>query len=169
MAPVVKNPPANAGDMRCSFAPGEGNGNPLQYSCLDITLFGTNYLTNGNIMYFFWSKGTIKKNHWGTEGSMNLWSSQWCFAVPKDLICTWSWFGCWGCFSSVNFPPSGAQGTQGLSDIASSPWQCLSLTRAPLLSVLHAQLTLPSSQFQALSHDGYFVLTLILIYSQVPS
>ena len=35
---VVKNPPANAGDMgsipwsgRC---PGEGNGGPLQYSCL---------------------------------------------------------------------------------------------------------------------------------------
>ena len=35
---VVKNPPANAGDLglipelgRC---PGEGNGNPLQYSCL---------------------------------------------------------------------------------------------------------------------------------------
>ena len=88
-------------------------------------------------MYFFWSKGTIKKkNHWGTEGSMNLWSSQWCFAIPRDLICTWSWFGCWGCFSSVNFPPFGAQGTQGLSDTASSPRQCLSLTRAPLLSVL---------------------------------
>ena len=37
-APVVKNPPANAGDtdsipgLRTS--PGEGNGNPLQYSCL---------------------------------------------------------------------------------------------------------------------------------------
>ena len=36
---VVKNPPANAGDAglipgsgRC---PGEGNGNPLQYPCLD--------------------------------------------------------------------------------------------------------------------------------------
>ena len=36
---VVKNPPANAGDM--SFIPGSGrypgggNGNPLQYSCLE--------------------------------------------------------------------------------------------------------------------------------------
>ena len=35
---MVKNPPANAGDM-CSIpgsgrTPGEGNGNPLQYSCL---------------------------------------------------------------------------------------------------------------------------------------
>ena len=39
---VIKNPPANAGDTgdvglipglgRC---PGEGNGNPLQYSCLE--------------------------------------------------------------------------------------------------------------------------------------
>ena len=39
---VVKNPPANAGDARDvgSFpgsgrSPGEGNGNPLQYSCLE--------------------------------------------------------------------------------------------------------------------------------------
>ena len=37
---VVKNPPANAGDM-CSIpvmgrSPGEGKGNSLQYSCLGI-------------------------------------------------------------------------------------------------------------------------------------
>ena len=39
VAQMVKNLPANAGDMgsipgleRC---PGEGNGNPLQYSCLE--------------------------------------------------------------------------------------------------------------------------------------
>ena len=39
---VVKNPPANAGDARntCSIPesgrpPGVGNGNPLQYSCLE--------------------------------------------------------------------------------------------------------------------------------------
>ena len=38
---VVKNPPANAGDARdvgwiprLGRSPGEGNGNPLQYSCL---------------------------------------------------------------------------------------------------------------------------------------
>ena len=38
---VVKNPPANAGDTRdtglipgSGRSPGEGNGNPLQYSCL---------------------------------------------------------------------------------------------------------------------------------------
>ena len=37
---VVKNPPANAGDIRdmgsipgSGTSPGEGNGNPLQYSC----------------------------------------------------------------------------------------------------------------------------------------
>ena len=41
VAPVVKNPPANAGDARVMGSipgmgrfPGEGNGNPLQYSCL---------------------------------------------------------------------------------------------------------------------------------------
>ena len=35
---VVKNPPANAGDMGLvpglGGSPGGGNGNPLQYSCL---------------------------------------------------------------------------------------------------------------------------------------
>ena len=35
---VVKNPPANAGDLGLipglERSPGEGNGNPLQYSCL---------------------------------------------------------------------------------------------------------------------------------------
>ena len=39
---VVKNPPANAGDPRVTGSipglgrsPGEGNGNPFQYSCLE--------------------------------------------------------------------------------------------------------------------------------------
>ena len=35
---VVKHPPTNAGDMGLipglGISPGEGNGNPLQYSCL---------------------------------------------------------------------------------------------------------------------------------------
>ena len=40
--PVVKNPPASAGDTKdagsisgSGRSPGEGNGNPLQYSCLE--------------------------------------------------------------------------------------------------------------------------------------
>jgi len=42
VALVVKNTPANAGDIRdvgwipgSRRSPGEGNGNPLQYSCLE--------------------------------------------------------------------------------------------------------------------------------------
>ena len=42
VALVVKNPPANAGDIGdtgsipgSGRSPGEGNGNPLQYSCLE--------------------------------------------------------------------------------------------------------------------------------------
>ena len=42
MVLVVKNPPANAEDLRdkgsipgSGRSPGEGNGNPLQYSCLE--------------------------------------------------------------------------------------------------------------------------------------
>ena len=41
-AALVKNPPASAGDVRdvgsipgWGRSPGEGNGNPLQYSCLE--------------------------------------------------------------------------------------------------------------------------------------
>ena len=42
MAQLVKNPPANEGDLRdmgsalgLGGSPGGGNGNPLQYSCLE--------------------------------------------------------------------------------------------------------------------------------------
>ena len=39
---VVKNPPANAGDMGSipgsGRSPAEGNGNPLQYSCLESSM-----------------------------------------------------------------------------------------------------------------------------------
>ena len=42
VAQLVKNPPANAGDVRevgmipgWGRFPGEGNGNPLQYSCVE--------------------------------------------------------------------------------------------------------------------------------------
>ena len=45
MALVVKNLPASAGDVRdvgsiaeSGRAPGEGNGNPLQYSCLENSM-----------------------------------------------------------------------------------------------------------------------------------
>ena len=44
---VVKNPSANAGDTRNTSSipgsgrsPGEGNGNPLQYSCLENPMDG---------------------------------------------------------------------------------------------------------------------------------
>ena len=39
---MVKNPPTNAGDTgsipELGISPGEGNGNPLQYSCLGNTM-----------------------------------------------------------------------------------------------------------------------------------
>ena len=45
MTLVVKNPPANAGDLRdagsvpgLGRSPGEGRGNPLQYSCLENSM-----------------------------------------------------------------------------------------------------------------------------------
>ena len=42
MVQLVKNPPANAGDAGSipgsGRSPGEGNGNPLQYSCLENSM-----------------------------------------------------------------------------------------------------------------------------------
>ena len=73
----VKNPPANAGDLSSipgsGRSPGEGNGNPLQYSCLENPMDGeawqatvhgvakesdTTYQVNKNILKysFFYSK-----------------------------------------------------------------------------------------------------------------
>ena len=46
---VIKNPPANAGDAgsmpRSVRFPGVGNGNPLQYSCLE------NYMDRGGLQF----------------------------------------------------------------------------------------------------------------------
>ena len=43
VAPLVKNLPASAGDLGLvpglGRSPGEGNGNPLQYSCLEIPMY----------------------------------------------------------------------------------------------------------------------------------
>ena len=51
MALVVKNPPANTGETRDSDSipglgrsPGEGNGNPLQYSCLGNSIHRREWL-----------------------------------------------------------------------------------------------------------------------------
>ena len=47
MAQLVKNPPANDGDARdagsnpgLGRSPGEGNGDPLQYSCMENSMDG---------------------------------------------------------------------------------------------------------------------------------
>ena len=57
MSLVVKNPPANAGDTRNSVqslgqgrSPGEGNGAPLQYSCLENSMGrGDRWATVGGV------------------------------------------------------------------------------------------------------------------------
>ena len=60
VAPVVKNLSANAGDMRdpssipgSERCPGEGNGNPLQYSCLENPI---NRLSQSLVGYRPWGR-----------------------------------------------------------------------------------------------------------------
>ena len=52
---MVKNPPANAGDAGSipgfGRSPGEGNGNQLQYSCLE----------------YFMDRGTWQASPWGSK------------------------------------------------------------------------------------------------------
>ena len=52
---MVKNPPANAEDVRdmdlipgLGGTPGEGNGNPLQYSCLENPMDGQRNLAGNS-------------------------------------------------------------------------------------------------------------------------
>ena len=54
---MVKNPPANAGDIRdpvltpgLGRSPGEGNGNPFQYSYFHTPVFLLPYSSMGNPM-----------------------------------------------------------------------------------------------------------------------
>ena len=65
---VVKNLPANAGDVglipESGRSPGEGNGNPLQYSCL------------GNLMH----RGTLQATVHGITKSW-IWYSDWTTAT----------------------------------------------------------------------------------------
>ena len=85
MAPVVKNPPANARDRReagsvpgSGRSPGGGNGNPLQYSCLE------------NLM----DRGAWQVTAHGTAKSPT-WLSDWALAVYLDkdwIICCYC---CW--------------------------------------------------------------------------
>ena len=61
MVLVVKNPPANAGNVRdkgpipgSGRSPGEGYGNPLQYSCLENSMDRGGWGVGGAIGYHPW-------------------------------------------------------------------------------------------------------------------
>ena len=77
---VVKNPSANAGDVssvpKLERSPGEGNGNPLQYSCLENTMDrGTwrapvhgmaksqTQLSDSTKTTWSFTYGTVRENH----------------------------------------------------------------------------------------------------------
>ena len=57
---VVKNPPANAGDVGLipgsGRSPGERNGNPLQYSCLE------NLMDRNVAGYSPWGRRRVRKD-----------------------------------------------------------------------------------------------------------
>ena len=85
VALVVKNPPASAGDVRdmgsipgLGRSPGEGNGNPLQYSCLENTM--------DRGVHRLQSKGSHRVRH---DWSDLACSTQVLLTFPQRLITIW--------------------------------------------------------------------------------
>ena len=85
VALVVKNPPATAGDVRdtgsipgLGRSPGEGNGNPLQYSCLQNPM----------------DRGACRLQSIGSHRVRHNWNDLACnthvlLTFPQRLITTW--------------------------------------------------------------------------------
>ena len=81
VALVVSNLPANSGDAREARSPGEENGNPLQYSCLE------NPMAEGLVGYSPWGRKesdmteplhyTTKRGKFSPWVGKILWSRKW--------------------------------------------------------------------------------------------
>ena len=67
---VIKNPPANAGDARLipgsGRSPGEGNGNPLQYSCLGNSIDRGTWWATAHVV--------AKSQTWLQDWACTLWN-----------------------------------------------------------------------------------------------
>ena len=79
MVLVAKNPPANAGDARDSGltpgsgrSPGGGNGNPLQYSCLENSLDRGAWWATVNRVAHSWTRLKRRSTHARTVLSVQL-------------------------------------------------------------------------------------------------
>ena len=91
VALVVKNPPSNVGDVRdkgsipgSGRSPGVGNGNPLQYSCLE------NFMDRGA----WWATGVTKSqtplNDWEHTHSYNSISHGMTLLCPTKSALSWT-------------------------------------------------------------------------------
>ena len=72
---MVKNPPANAGDARdtglisgSGRTPGGGNGNPLQYSCLENPRWDLSSLTWAQT--YAPCRGRAESHHWTARDTL---------------------------------------------------------------------------------------------------
>ena len=92
VALVVKNPPANAGDVRdarsipgSGRSPGEGHGNPFQYSCLENPMdrWSWQATVHGVAQSWTWLKQLSMQAHTTYYGEPN--------AVPRSNICFHEW------------------------------------------------------------------------------
>ena len=69
MVLVVKNLPANAGDIGdVGSIPGEGHGNPLQYSCLENPMDGEAWQAIVHEVAKSWTR----QKRWSTHGQLSL-------------------------------------------------------------------------------------------------
>ena len=107
---VVKNPPANAGDTRDSDliagwgrSPGGGNGNPLQYSCLENPMDRGAWWAKVHGITKSWTRLKWLSIHMGW-----LWKFQNVFigyATPKENRCMWVWVHKCVCVCMHTRPP----------------------------------------------------------------
>ena len=103
---AVKNPPANTGDSRDAGSipgsgrfPGEGNGNPLQYSCLSLAGYSPQGRERGEhdwvtqqpqqsehldclIFVFVTNSYTVQTPPWGASGSDSVGPLQGAWVLP---------------------------------------------------------------------------------------
>ena len=91
---VVKNPPASAGDMGDTGfipgwerSPGGGNGNPLQYSCLENPTDSGAWWAAGHGVTKSWHSWAIEPIHWGMPNSQCCDSFRWT-AKLHPLLCS---------------------------------------------------------------------------------
>ena len=105
---VVKNPPANAGEARnlgsipeSGRFPGVGNGNPLQYSCLENPMERGAWHSMGSLRLRQDWAHSMQTQHTGLAALPHVQSSDTC--IGRWILCHWITKEAWDFILRMNF------------------------------------------------------------------